>query len=106
MRRYNKNFRFADEIVSGDAIISAILGIISIIATLITVIYVVSVKGMASSKVGAILLASLVAGITGLVFAILTIRANAGSSRSRRVVLTINIIAVLLIVGIWVCRIF
>ena len=46
MRRYNKNFRFADEIVSGDAIISAILGIISIIATLITVIYVVSVKGM------------------------------------------------------------
>ena len=51
MRRYNKNFRFADEIVSGDAIISAILGIISIIATLITVIYVVSVKGMASSKV-------------------------------------------------------
>ena len=104
MKRRTKRFRFVDEMISVDVIISAILGILSVLGTVTIVIYGIYKKGTAPDSAGAVLLADLLAGLTAFVFAILSTKANEGSARSKRIVLTISIISILLVAAVFICR--
>ena len=92
--------------ISVDVIISAILGALSVLATISIVIYGITTKGAALYSVGAVLLADLVAGLTALVFAILARKANEGSAKSKRLVMTMSIISILLVAAVFLCSRF
>ena len=104
MRRHSKGFRFADEMVSIDVIISIVLGIISIGITLGVVIYGIITKGAATDTAGAVLLAGVLSGFTGLVFSLLTLKESVGSARSKRAAITICVISMVLVVLVFLCR--
>lgn len=106
MKRRVKRYRFADEMISVDVIISAILGALSVLATISIVIYGITKKGAALYSVGAVLLADLIAGLTALVFAILARKANEGSAKSKRLVMTMSIISILLVAAVFLCSRF
>ena len=103
MKRRVKRFRFADEMISIDVIISAIMGVLSVIGTIGIVIYGIIKKGTALDFTGAVLLGDLIAGFTALVFAILSTKANEGSARSKRIVMTISIVSIVLVAGVYLC---
>lgn len=103
MKKRVKRYRFADEMISVDVIISLILGGLSVLGTVSVVIYGIIKKGTALYSAGAVLLADLIAGMTALVFAILARKANEGSARSKRFVMTISILSILLVGAVYFC---
>lgn len=106
MKRHVKRYRFADEMISMDVVISSILGILSVLGTISIVIYGIIKRGTALYTAGAVLLADLLAGLTALAFAILARKANEGSARSKRMAMWISIIAILLVGAVFLCSRF
>ncbi len=85
-------YRFADDIMAKDAIISLVLGVLSAIAIVVSVIMSIIKKGQAGEDAGIILLAALIMSITGLVFGLLALKSVEGGTNSKYTAVTISLV--------------
>ena len=100
-RNKMKKYKFSDEVVAKDAIISVVFGVISFICIAYAVIYAFVVHGKAPEAVGAILLAGAVSDFTAIIFGLLAYKDPDGGILSKRTAMIVSIVDAVLLVAIY-----
>lgn len=95
--RRKKGYRFADDILATDTIISLIFGIGALVCILIAVIMSLATKGHAGLSAGVLLSAAWIMAITAFLFGCLGFKQVEGGTNSKRVAVTISVIEILLL---------
>ncbi len=93
-----KVYKFSDEIMAVDSIISFIFGIPSLLCILFSVIYSVVIKGKTPEFIGYILLAAFVMAITALIFGLISYKNQDGGVLTKRATIIISMIDIIVIV--------
>lgn len=95
--RRKKGYRFADDIMAADTIISFIFGIGALICIVIAFIMGIASKGHAGTSAGVLLTAALIMSITGLLFGCFGLKQVEGGTNSKWVAVTISVIGLVLL---------
>ncbi len=101
MRNKKKKYKFTDEVMAIDAIISMIFGIPALLIIIISIVLAFITKGNVPDIIGYLLLAVGVMSVTGFIFGILSYRDPDGGILSKRTAVIISIIDMLLLVAIY-----
>ncbi len=91
-------YRFADDVLAKDTVISLIMGILAAVAIIISVVLAVAKLGRAGEEVGLLLLSSIVMSVTGLIFGIISLHTVEGGTNSKHISIMICLIDLSLIV--------
>ncbi len=100
--RRKKGYKFSDEVMSRDAIISLIFGIVGLIIIIFSIVIAIIMKGAVPEAIGALLLASGIMAITALIFALISLNDSEGGILSKRGAVIISIIDLILLVFIYI----
>ena len=104
IRDRQKKFKFTDEIVASDTVISLLFGGLAMIAIIFSVCYSIAMKGDTPEWIGLTLLAAIIMDVTALVFGLTGLKAQDGGAISKRIALTIGIIDALAIGGLFILK--
>ena len=102
--RKKKGYKFSDEVMAKDAIISLIFGIPAFVCIVFSVVFSIVKKGNTPDFIGAILLVSVIMALTAFIFALFSYRDSDGGIISKRGSLIISLLdiaalAILFIMG-------
>ena len=100
-RNKMKKYKFSDEVVAKDAIISLVFGIVAFICIVYSIVYAFVMHGNAPEAVGVILLAGTVSDITAIIFALLAYKDPDGGILSKRTSLIVSVVNAVLLVAIY-----
>lgn len=100
--RRKKGYKFSDEVMSRDAIISLIFGIVGLMIIIFSIVIAIIMKGAVPEAIGALLLASGIMAITALIFALISLNDSEGGILSKRGAVIISIIDLILLVFIYI----
>ena len=100
--RRKKGYKFSDEVMSRDAIISLIFGIVGLMIIIFSIVIAIIMKGAVPEAIGALLLASGIMAITALIFAFISLNDSEGGILSKRGAVIISIIDLILLVFIYI----
>ncbi|MBO4591030.1 MAG: hypothetical protein J5684_00515 [Eubacterium sp.] len=100
-RNKMKKYKFSDEVMAKDAIISLVFGIVAFLCILFAVVYAFIMHGNAPDTVGSVLLAGLVSDITALIFAFLAFKDTEGGVLGKRAAFTVVLVNAALLVAIY-----
>ena len=104
IRDRQKKFKFTDEIVAVDTVISLMYGVLALIALIFSVCYSVVLKGNTPEWIAMLLLITAIMDLTALVFAVTGLRSQDGGAISKRIALVISIIDALALVGLYILK--
>ena len=104
IRDRQKKFKFTDEIVASDTVISLMFGVLGLIAIIFSICYSVALKGDTPEWIGMLLLISAIMDLTALVFALTGLRSQDGGAISKRIALIVSIIDAVALVGLYVLK--
>jgi hypothetical protein len=102
MLNRKKVYRFSDEIMAVDTIISFLFGIPSLLCILFSVIYSIVLKGKASDFIGYLLLAAFIMAVTAFVFGLLSYKSQDGGVLTKRTSMIISLIDIAAIVVLYI----
>ena len=101
MRRKESRYRFTDEGIASDTVIALVFGFAALALILVLVILAVR-QGKSGEKTPMLLAASVVMVLNALVFSILSLRAQYGGMRSKRLAMWISLIDTALVVALFI----
>ena len=87
-----KVYKFSDEVMARDALISLIFGVLAMIIILGSIVYAFITKGNVPEYIGGLLLAGVVMTLTAFIFSLLSYRDSDGGILGKRVALIVSII--------------
>ena len=93
-----KGYRFADDLVAADTVISFIFGIGSLMLSLFSVIFGIVRKGMVEDWIGTLLLVSSVMAATGLFFGLFSFRTVEGGMNPKRNSVMVSVVAIAILI--------
>lgn len=96
--RRKKGYKFSDEVMSGDAIISFIFGVPSLLCIIFSIVMGIVLHGSVPDQIGALLLAAFIMAVTAFFFAIFSLRDSEGGILSKRAAVCISLIDIALLV--------
>lgn len=100
--RKKKGYKFSDEVMAKDAVISLIFGIPSFVCIVFSIVYSIVVKGNVPDAIGAVLLVALIMAVTAFIFALFSYRDTDGGIISKRGSLIISIIDIAALVALYI----
>ncbi len=100
--RKKKGYKFSDEVMAKDAVISLIFGVPSFVCIVFSIVYSIVVKGNVPDAIGAVLLVALIMAVTAFIFALFSYRDTDGGIISKRGSLIISIIDIAALVALYV----
>ncbi len=90
--RKKKVYKFSDEVMSKDALVSLLFGVTALLIIIFSVVMGIVMKGNAPDIIGTLLVASIIMGVTGLIFGFLSYGDSEGGLLSKRASVIISII--------------
>ncbi|MBP3719685.1 MAG: hypothetical protein J6I58_09225 [Eubacterium sp.] len=99
--RRKKGYKFSDEVMSKDAIISLIFGVIALLVIIFSIILAIILKGAVPEQIGALLLASGIMAVTALIFALISLNDSEGGILSKRGAIIISVIDLIILVVLY-----
>ena len=100
--RKKKGYKFSDEVMAKDAVISLIFGVPSFVCIVFSIVYSIVVKGNVPDAIGAVLLVALIMAVTAFIFALFSYRDTDGGIISKRGSLIISIIDIAAFVALYI----
>ncbi|MBO5610227.1 MAG: hypothetical protein K5865_01850 [Eubacterium sp.] len=100
--RKKKGYKFSDEVMAKDAVISLIFGVPSFVCIVFSIVYSIVVKGNVPDAIGAVLLVALIMAVTAFIFALFSYRDTDGGIISKRGSLIISIIDIAALVALYI----
>ena len=100
--RKKKGYKFSDEVMAKDAVISLIFGVPSFVCIVFSIVYSIVVKGNVPVAIGAVLLVALIMAVTAFIFALFSYRDTDGGIISKRGSLIISIIDIAALVALYI----
>ena len=100
-RNKMKKYKFSDEVMAKDAIISLVFGIIAFICIVFALVYAFIMHGEAPDTVGSVLLAGLVSDVTALIFVLLAYKDSEGGVLGKRTAFIVVLVNAALLVAIY-----
>ena len=102
--RKRKKYRFTDDMMVTDTLISFVFATASIAFTVGCLIYSAIKGGRISDRVGILLLMSLVMAVTGLGFGLYSFRRVEGDNNAKRMTVILSIVALVLLLVLFLLR--
>ncbi|MBR0146299.1 MAG: hypothetical protein IJM25_06550 [Eubacterium sp.] len=102
--RKRKKYRFTDDMMVTDTLISFVFATASIAFTVGCLIYSAIKGGRISDRVGVLLLMSLVMAVTGLGFGLYSFRRVEGDNNAKRMTVILSIVALVLLLVLFLLR--
>jgi len=100
--RKRKKYRFTDDMVVTDTLISFIFATMSIAFTVGCLIYSAAKGGKISDRIGVLLLMSLIMALTGLGFGLYSFRVVEGDNNTKRMTVILSIVALVLLLILFI----
>ena len=100
--RKKKGYKFSDEVMAKDAVISLIFGVPSFVCIVFSIVYSIVVKGNVPDAIGAVLLVALIMAVTAFIFSLFSYRDTDGGIISKRGSLIISIIDIAALVALYI----
>ena len=100
--RKKKGYKFSDEVMAKDAVISLVFGVPSFVCIVFSIVYSIVVKGNVPDAIGAVLLVALIMAVTAFIFALFSYRDTDGGIISKRGSLIISIIDIAALVALYI----
>ena len=100
--RKKKGYKFSDEMLVSDTIISLIMGGLALIFLIFAIIYSVVKKGSIPDSFGSLVLACAVMAVTAFIFGLLSYKNQDGGILTKRTSVIISIIDMVLIVLLYI----
>ena len=99
--RRKKGYKFSDETMAKDAIISLCFGGLAIVCIIFSIVMAVALKGQAPASIGALLLAAAIMAVTAFIFGLISYRDQDSGVLSKRASVMISLIDMVLIVVLY-----
>ncbi len=100
-RNKMKKYKFSDEVVAKDAIISLVFGVIAFICIAYAVTCAFIMHGKAPESVGTILLAGIVSDVTAIIFGLISYKDADGGILSKRAAMILSLVDAVLLAVIY-----
>ncbi len=97
-----KKYKFTDDLMVVDTVVSLIFASLSIAVTLGCVIYSTIKGGEVSDRVGVLMLISLVMALTGLGFGLHSFRLVEGDNNAKRMTVIMSLVALVLLLILYI----
>ena len=102
MRNRKKVYRFSDEVMAKDTIISFIFGLLSLIIIIVSVIMSIVMKGNVPEQTGYLLLAALIMGITAFMMGVIAYKDQDGGVLSKRTSVLISVLDIVILIVMYI----
>ena len=100
--RKKKGYKFSDEVMAKDAVISLLFGIPAFLCIVFSIVYAIIQKGNVPDFIGAILLVAVIMALTSFFFALFSYKDSDGGIISKRGALIISLIDIAALVTLYV----
>ncbi|SEP91358.1 hypothetical protein SAMN02910369_00848 [Lachnospiraceae bacterium NE2001] len=100
--RKKKVYKFSDEVMAKDAIISLIFGGLGFISIIFVVVMGIVLKGAVPFEISAFLLVAAIMAVTGLIFALLSLGDSDGGVLSKRTSFILSLIDIAILVVLYI----
>ncbi len=100
--RKKKGYKFSDEVMAKDAVISLLFGIPAFLCIVFSIVYAIIQKGNVPDFIGAILLVAVIMALTAFIFALFSYKDSDGGIISKRGSLIISLIDIAVLVTLYV----
>ena len=100
--RKKKGYKFSDEVMARDAVISLLFGIPAFLCIVFCVVYSIVVKGNVPDAIGAILLVALIMTVTAAILSVFSFSDSEGGIISKRGSLIISLIDIAALVFLFI----
>lgn len=100
--RKKKGYKFSDEVMAKDAVISLLFGIPAFLCIVFSIVYAIIQKGNVPDFIGAILLVAVIMALTAFIFALFSYKDSDGGIISKRGSLIISLIDIAALVTLYV----
>jgi len=100
--RKKKVYKFSDEAMAKDAIISLIFGGLGLISIIFVVVMGIVLKGAVPFEISAFLLVAAIMGVTGLIFALLSLGDSDGGIHGKRFAMVLSLIDIIILVVLYI----
>ncbi len=101
-KRKSRGYRFAENIMSTDTVISLVSGLVSAVLIIASVVIGVVSGGSTGSLVTVFMGSSLVLAINGLIFGLLSFKDVSGGTNSKINVVIINSVCLAILLILWI----
>lgn len=100
-RRRKRGYRFADDLVASDTIISMVSGAVGLAVIIAVLIMAIVTKGKTPNVAGTMLLIAGVLAVNGLFFALTSYKQVEGNTNTKRASVILSLGDILLLVVMW-----
>ncbi|MBP3808307.1 MAG: hypothetical protein VZR64_04750 [Eubacterium sp.] len=100
--RKKKVYKFSDEVMAKDAIISLIFGGLGLISIIFVVVMGIVLKGAVPFGISAFLLVAAIMGVTGLLFALFALADSDGGILGKRMAVIVSLIDIVILAVLYI----